>query len=143
MRFLNTKKLMRFLNTKKHTCDFERIKFVKEKEPHECQICLPQSFFFFLHLILSCMSREKYHATSNSLTTFVKHHKQPLLGKHHKRPLSTRFFYILKQDNNFGTIQEWLDREIWQKLVVCGVSPKVVVCGVSQKWSFVVFPQGK
>ena len=47
MRFLNTKKLMRFLNTKKHTCDFERIKFVKEKEPHECQICLPPSFFFF------------------------------------------------------------------------------------------------
>ena len=41
-----------------------------------------------------------------------KHHKRPLLGKHHKQPLSTRFLYILKQDNDFGTIQEWLDREI-------------------------------
>merc|ERR1711923_437298 len=65
-------------------------------------------------------------------TTFGKHHKRPLLGKHHKRPVSTRFLNMLKQDNDFGTIQEWLDREILLKLVLCGVSPKVVVCGVSQ-----------
>ena len=91
----------------------------------------PPSFFFFLHLILSCMSREKYHATSNSLTMFVKHHKQPLLGKHHKRPLSTKFLYILRQDNDFGTIQEWTKKSCrnWSFVVF------------PQKWSFVVFPK--
>ena len=90
-------------------------------------------FLFFLHLILSCMSREKYHATSNSLTNFVKHHKQPLLRKHHKRPLSTRFLYILKQDNNFGTIQEYGQTE-----KSCRNQSFVVF---PQKQLFVVFPK--
>ena len=62
-------------------------------------------------------------------------------GKPPKRPPSTRFLYILKQDNDFGTIQERLDRFGRVEGGRLGGFPKWVVCVVSPSGSFLWFPQ--
>ena len=70
-----------------------------------------------------------------------KPHKRPTWGSHINDPPSTRFLYILKQDNDFGTIQERLDRFGRVEGGRLGGFPKWVVWVVSPSGSFVWFPQ--